>query len=198
MVMMGDIGIAGFSHGGLFHGLVAGASGLLATEGGFGLSFDLLESNIVNLAIVIGVLVYFGRGFLGKMLTQRRSDIEAAIAEAETRQTNAAQALAEQQQKLAQAQQEAERIVAAARETAEKVKADILAKSERDVARMREDASRDTAAEQERVIAQLRQRAVSMALAQVDTQLRERLDTDRQGDLIDRSLALLNASGGSQ
>ncbi len=197
MVMMGDIGIVGLSHGG-FHGLGASASGLLATEGGFGLSFDLLDSNIVNLAIVIGILVYFGRGFLGNMLTQRRSDIETAIAEAETRQANAAQALAEQQQKLAQAQQEAERIVAAAQETAAKVKADILAKSERDVARMREDASRDTAAEQERVIAQLRQRAVAMALTRVDAQLREQLDEGRQGDLIDRSLALLNASGGSQ
>jgi F-type H+-transporting ATPase subunit b len=197
MVMMGDIAIAELSHGGWFYGL-ATASGLLATEGGFGLSFDLLESNIVNLAIVIGILVYFGRGFLGKMLTQRRSDIETAIAEAETRQANAAQALAEQQQKLAQAQEEAGRIVAAAQETAAKVKADILAKSERDIARMREDAGRDTAAEQERVIAQLRQRAVSMALARVDAQLREQLDDGRQGDLIDRSLALLNASGGSQ
>jgi F-type H+-transporting ATPase subunit b len=192
--MMGEIGI-----GQLFPGGVHLPQELMASEsGGLGLSFDVLDSNIVNLVIVIGLLVYFGRGFLGKILTQRRDDIQAAIAEAEARQKSAAEALAEQQQKLAQAQQEADRIVAMAQETAEKVKAEILAKSERDVQRMREDAGRDTAAEQERVIAQLRQRAVSMALERVDTQLRENLNDGQQRDLIDRSLALLNASGGSQ
>jgi hypothetical protein len=37
-----------------------------------------------------------------------------------------------------------------------------------------------------------------MALERVDTQLRENLNDGQQRDLIDRSLALLNASGGSQ
>jgi F-type H+-transporting ATPase subunit b len=39
-----------------------------AEAGGFGLNFDILETNLVNLAIVAGVLIYFGRGFLGKTL----------------------------------------------------------------------------------------------------------------------------------
>ncbi|NJK69970.1 MAG: F0F1 ATP synthase subunit B, partial [Microcoleus sp. SU_5_3] len=37
---------------------------LLATEasreGGFGLNFDILETNLINLSIVIGLLFYFG------------------------------------------------------------------------------------------------------------------------------------------
>jgi len=50
---------------------------LLATEasgeGGFGLNFDILETNLINLVIIIAVLFYFGRGFVGKILTERRS-----------------------------------------------------------------------------------------------------------------------------
>ncbi|QYO64887.1 hypothetical protein [Leptolyngbya sp. 7M] len=83
-----------------------------AHEGGFGLNFNILETNIINLAIVIGVLVYFGRNILGKILADRRSQIEQAIQEAEGRVKEAAAALAEQQRKLAQAQTEAQRIKA--------------------------------------------------------------------------------------
>ncbi|MEM1254426.1 MAG: F0F1 ATP synthase subunit B, partial [Cyanobacteria bacterium P01_H01_bin.21] len=33
---------------------------LASEEGGFGLNFDILETNLINLVIIIGVLVYFG------------------------------------------------------------------------------------------------------------------------------------------
>ncbi|MEL6249794.1 MAG: F0F1 ATP synthase subunit B, partial [Cyanobacteria bacterium J06627_15] len=59
-------------------------------EGGFGLNFDILETNLINLIIIIGVLVYFGRSFLGKTLTERRVAIESAIKDAEARQQKAA------------------------------------------------------------------------------------------------------------
>lgn len=34
----------------------------LSPAGGFGLNTNLLETNLINLAVVIGVLVYFGKG----------------------------------------------------------------------------------------------------------------------------------------
>ena len=50
---------------------------LLATEasgeGGFGLNFDILETNLINLVIIIAVLFYFGVRIVGKILTERRS-----------------------------------------------------------------------------------------------------------------------------
>ena len=81
-----------------------------AESHGFGLNLDILEANLINLAIIIAVLVYFGRGVLGKTLSERRAKIEEAITEAETRKSQASSALADQQQKLAQAKQEATRI----------------------------------------------------------------------------------------
>ena len=168
---------------------------LLATEasreGGFGFNFDVLETNLINLVIIIAVLFYFGRGFLGKILTERRSSIEQAILEAEKRQKDAAAALAEQQQKLTQAQAEAERIRTAAEQTAVKAKEAILAQAAQDVERMKATAGQELEAEQERAIAQLRSAVVSLALERVESQLKTSLDDNAQNQLIDRSIALV-------
>lgn len=39
---------------------------LFAHGGGFGINTNLLETNLINLIIVIGVLIWFLRGFLGE------------------------------------------------------------------------------------------------------------------------------------
>lgn len=38
---------------------------LFATESaaGFGINSNILETNLINLLIVVGILVYFGKGF---------------------------------------------------------------------------------------------------------------------------------------
>lgn len=38
---------------------------LIASEGGFGINLNLFETNLINLVIVIGVLYWFLKGFLG-------------------------------------------------------------------------------------------------------------------------------------
>lgn len=160
-------------------------------EGGFGLNFDILETNLINLIIVIGLLVYFGRNFLGNILSERRAGIEEVIKDAEQRQKNAAAALAEEQQKLTQAQAEAERIRAAAEETAKGAKEAILAQAAQDVERMKAEAGRELESEREKAIAQLRAVVASMALERVESQLKTSLNDHAQNQLIDRSIALL-------
>ncbi|OLP15368.1 ATP synthase F0 subunit B [Leptolyngbya sp. 'hensonii'] len=160
-------------------------------EGGFGLNFNLLETNLINLAIVIGLLVYLGRKFLGGILADRTSTIEAAIRAAEERRKDAAAALAEEQQKLAQAQAEAERIRASAEEAAKAAREAILAQAERDVQRVRETAVQDINTEQERAILELRRRVAALALQRVESQLAGNLNESAQQRLIDRSIATL-------
>lgn len=185
---------------GIFLKLAMGAS-LLGSEvaeaaegGGWGLNFNILETNLVNLLVVYAVLFYFGRGFLGKILGDRKTAIATAIQEAEKRKKDAAAALAEEQQKLAQAQTEAAKIRASADEAAKAARADIMAKAEQDIARMRETAAQDLNTEQERVLAELRQRVVALALQRVESELPSRLNDDNQRQLIDRSIAMLGGS----
>lgn len=167
---------------------------LLASETeshGFGLNLDLLETNIVNLAIIIGVLLYFGRGVIGKTLGDRRAAIETAIKEAEDRKKAAASSLAEEQQKLAQAQTEAARIREAAEQSAEKARAAILAEMEEELVRMRQSASQDITTQQDRVMRELRERIAALALAKAEERLQTGLNQDAQYQLLDQSIASL-------
>jgi len=168
---------------------------ILATEvheeGGFGLNLDIFETNLINLAILVGVLVYFGRKVLGQILSERRAKIAQAIQEAEERQKKAAATLSEQQQKLTQAQASAERIRKEAEERVKSAKDAIMAQAEKDIQRLRDTAAQDLSSEQERVIAELRQRIAAMALERAETQLKSQLNDSTQQTLIERSIAQL-------
>lgn len=163
-------------------------------EKGFGLNFNILETNLINLSIILVLVFNFGKSFLGKVLSERKTKIETAIEEAETRQKEAAAALAEQQQKLAQAQVEAEKIRKEADRNAENVKQAILAKAASDVENMKANAVKDVESERERAIAELRQRVAVLAMQKVETQLRTQLDNTAQEKLIDRSISLLGGA----
>jgi F-type H+-transporting ATPase subunit b len=168
---------------------------ILATEvheeGGFGLNLDIFETNLINLAILVGVLVYFGRKVLGQILSERRAKIAQAIQEAEARQKKAAATLAEQQQKLTQAQASAERIRKEAEERVKSAKDAIMAQAEKDIQRLRDTAAQDLSSEQDRVIAELRKRIAAMAMERAETQLKAQLNDSTQQTLIERSIAQL-------
>jgi F-type H+-transporting ATPase subunit b len=92
---------------------------------------------------------------------------------------------------LAQAKTEAEQILANAKASAERSRESILAKAKQDVERMKVAASQDISAERDRVIAELRQRLVTLALEKAEADLPSRLDEGAQHRLVDRSIALL-------
>jgi len=162
-----------------------------AAEEGFGLNFDLFETNIINLAIIIAVLFFFGRKFLGSNLSQRRSQIEEDIANAEERARKAIADLKEAERKLAEAQKEIEKMRNSAKESAQKAKDRILAENAREVERIKEAAIQDLDAERDRAVTEIKQYIVRLALEKVESQLRDHLDQSAQEKLIDRSLAQL-------
>jgi len=165
----------------------------LANEG-FGLNLDILETNVINLAILIGLLLFYGGKFLNKLLGERRGKIEAEIKQSEQRAKEAAAALAEAQQKLAQAQAEAEQIHQNALARAQEVKESILAQGKEEVARLQATASQELNTETEKVIDQIKQQIVSLALAKAESELKGNLDSSVQDKLIERSIAQLGGS----
>lgn len=165
---------------------------LLATEeSGFGLNIHILETNLINLVIIWGVLFYFGSKFLGNTLSSRRATIEEAIQDAERRQREASQKLEEQNQQLAQAQVKAKEILETAKQNASKVREDVLAQAKADVERMRVAADQDVSFQQERVMRELRQRIAELAIARAENELPARLSPEIQTSLVDKSIASL-------
>lgn len=160
-----------------------------AAEGGFGLNLDILETNVINLAILIGILFYFGRKVLSNILSERKSNIATAIQDAEKRLKEAQTALSQAQEQLTQAQAEAERIRKAAEENAQATKQALLAKAAQDVERLKQSAAADLNTERERALTELRQRVAALALEKVESQMRSGIADDLQQAIIDRSIA---------
>jgi F-type H+-transporting ATPase subunit b len=158
-------------------------------EGGFGLNLDILETNLINLALLIGILFYFGRKVLTNILNERRINIETEIQGAEARLKEAQIALSKAQEQLTQAQAEAQRIRKAAEENAASAREATLAKAAQDVERLKQTAAADLNTERDRAIAELRQRVSALALQKVESGLRSGIADDVQQTLIDRSIA---------
>ena len=76
---------------------------LLAENGSIGLNLDILETGVLNIAALVGILVYTGRDFLGSILQERKDTIVKSVQDAEDRLDEANRRLSEAQKQLSQA-----------------------------------------------------------------------------------------------
>lgn len=70
----------------------------------FGLNFNILEINFINISILLGIVIYVGKPFLSSTLEARQEKVLTAIQEAEERLEQANLRLSEARKQLAQAQ----------------------------------------------------------------------------------------------
>ena len=171
--------------------MIASLSTVFAHHGGFGLNLNPLDTNLINLVIVIGVLVWFLRGFLGGMLERRRQAILSDLNDAEERLKSANAALTQAQQDLAAAQQKAEQIRADGKARAQAVRADSERRTIEDMARLKQDAVADLNAEAARVSDLLRREAARQAIEKALAVLPGKLDPAAQTRLINQSIKTL-------
>jgi F-type H+-transporting ATPase subunit b len=76
---------------------------LLAEDEGIGLNLDILETGLINILLLVGILVYTGRDFLGSLLEERKTTIVKGVQDAEDRFTEAQTRLSEAEKQLSQA-----------------------------------------------------------------------------------------------
>jgi F-type H+-transporting ATPase subunit b len=76
---------------------------LLAEHEGIGLNTDILETGLINIVALVGILIYSGRDFLGSFLEQRKTSIVQGVQDAEGRLEEANRRLSEAQKQLSQA-----------------------------------------------------------------------------------------------
>ena len=76
---------------------------LLAEEEGIRLNLDILETGLLNILALVGILIYTGRDFLGSLLEERKTTIVKSVQDAEDRLNEAQKRLSEAQKQLNQA-----------------------------------------------------------------------------------------------
>jgi len=160
---------------------------LLATEG-FGLNFDLFETNILNWAVVVFGLYKFLPGFLGKMLQKRREGILLELKDAEDRLLKATQALEKAKQDLSSAEEKAAQIKADSLKRSESIRMESEKKAIEEMARIKQSAISDESSEASRAISQLRKEAVELAIKKALDSLPNRLDKTIQENLVTQSI----------
>ena len=160
---------------------------LLATEG-FGLNFNLFETNILNWAVVVFGLYKFLPGFLGKMLQKRREGILLELKDAEDRLIKATQALDKAKKDLSSAEEKASQIKADSLKRSESIRMESEKKAIEEMARIKQSAISDESSEASRAISQLRKEAVELAIKKALDSLPNRLDKTIQENLVTQSI----------
>jgi len=76
---------------------------LTENNSSIGLNLDILETGVLNIIALIGILIYTGKDFLGSILQERRNTIVNSVQDAEDRLNQANRRLSEAQKQLSQA-----------------------------------------------------------------------------------------------
>ena len=76
---------------------------LLAKSEGIGLNTDILETGLLNIVALVGILVFTGKDFLGSLLKERKTTIVKSVQDAEDRLNEAEKRLNEAKKQLNQA-----------------------------------------------------------------------------------------------
>jgi len=162
-----------------------------ASAKGFGFNTNFLEANVINIVILASGVVYLGRNFLTSALELRQQKISETIQEAEDRLKQATLRLTEAEKQMAQAKVVIEQIKKEAENTARKVKETILAQGKLDIERLTNTGKSSIEKAEIQIKKQIQQHITALALARVNSQLKEYMTPNLQSKLIDSNISQL-------
>ena len=147
----------------------------LFLAGHFGFNTNILETNVLNLAVVLAiVLTYVGDALRG-LLENRKQTILSNFREADQRATEAQDRLRQAQLELEQAQAKAQKIREQASVTIEQEKKQFVRQTQEDIKRLGTLQQETLKFEQQKAQNELAQKLVKLALQQVREKLNQRL-----------------------
>ncbi len=144
----------------------------------------------IAFVIFIGVLLYFGvPKLVGGMLDDRATKIKSDIDEARALREDAQSLLAQYERKHEEVKAQADRIVSQAREEAQLAAEEAKAELERNIVRRVQTAEDQIAAAEAKATNEVRDRAVSVAIAAASQVIGSKLSAKDSGSLIDDAIS---------
>nr|YP_011003485.1 CF0 subunit I [Swertia marginata]WPS65789.1 CF0 subunit I [Swertia marginata] len=138
--------------------------GYWPSAGSFGFNTDILSTNLINLSVVLGVLIFFGKGVLSDLLDNRKQRILNTIRNSEELRGGAIEQLKKVRARLGKVQMEADRFLANGYSEIEKEKLNLINSSYKTLEQLENYKNETIRFEQQRVINQVRQRVFQQAL----------------------------------
>ena len=167
----------------------------LSPAEGFGFNFDIIETNILNLAVVIGVVVYLGGDVLNSLLKDRKEKILSLVKQTNDRFLEAEMRLAEAKQKLATASTKAIEIRNQAGVIALQTTQNLKRSTEEEIQRLEESKMNSVRVEEDKAISLVRQQVVRLSIERAFSILQTKIDASMQRRLIDAKVEQLMQLG---
>nr|YP_010691362.1 ATP synthase CF0 B subunit [Ligustrum sinense]WBU94090.1 ATP synthase CF0 B subunit [Ligustrum sinense] len=134
------------------------------SAGSFGFNTDILATNPINLSVVIGVLIFFGKGVLSDLLDNRKQRILNTIRNSEELRGGAIEQLEKARARLRKVEMEADQFRVNGYSEIERQKWDLSNSTSQTLEQFENFKNETIQFEQQRAINQVRQRVFQQAL----------------------------------
>nr|YP_010435626.1 ATP synthase CF0 subunit I [Tillandsia ixioides]UTA94842.1 ATP synthase CF0 subunit I [Tillandsia ixioides] len=163
------------------------------SAGGFGFNTDILATNPINLSVVIGVLIFFGKGVLNDLLDNRKRRILSTIRNSEELRRGAIEQLEKARVRLQKVELEADEYRMNGYSEIEREKENLIKATCDSLERLENYKNETLHFEQQRAINQVRQRVFQQALQGALGTLNSCLNTELHFRTIRANIGILGA-----
>nr|YP_009967244.1 ATP synthase CF0 B subunit [Anthurium huixtlense]QIP53298.1 ATP synthase CF0 B subunit [Anthurium huixtlense] len=161
--------------------------------GGFGFNTDILATNPINLSVVLGVLIYFGKGVLNDLLDNRKQRILSTIRNSEELCRGAIEQLEKARARLLKVETEANEYRVNGYSEIEREKENLINATCDSLERLENYKNETLNFEQQRAINQVRQRVFQQALQGALGTLNSCLNSELHFRTISANIGILGA-----
>nr|QYC37045.1 ATP synthase CF0 subunit I [Ribes odoratum] len=134
------------------------------SAGSFGFNTDILATNPINLSVVLGVLIFFGKGVLSDLLDNRKQRILNTIRNSDELRGGAIDQLDKARARLRKVEMEADQFRVNGYSEIEREKLNLINSTYKTLEQLENYKNETIHFEQERAITQVRQRVFQQAL----------------------------------
>nr|WKL06465.1 ATP synthase CF0 subunit I [Corchoropsis crenata var. hupehensis] len=134
------------------------------SAGSFGFNTDILATNPINLSVVLGVLIFFGKGVLSDLLDNRKEKILNTIRNSEELRGGAIEQLEKARARLQKVEMEADQFRVNGYSEIEREKLNLINSTYKILEQLENYKNETIHFEQQRAINQVRQRVFEQAL----------------------------------
>nr|YP_009690642.1 ATP synthase CF0 subunit I [Lomariopsis japurensis]QEG57422.1 ATP synthase CF0 subunit I [Lomariopsis japurensis] len=157
------------------------------------LNTNILEINLINLILVLGILFYYGRGVLINFLENRERTILNTIQDAEERYKEASNKLEKARIRLQQAKIKANEIRINGLTQMDREQRDLVDAADEDLKGLEDSKNYAIRFEKQRAIGQVRQQVSRLASERALESLNSRLDNQLHLRMVDYHIGLFRA-----
>nr|WDS81007.1 ATP synthase CF0 subunit I [Stephania cephalantha] len=163
------------------------------SAGSFGFNTDILATNPINLSVVLGVLIFFGKGVLSDLLDNRKRRILSTIRNSEELREGAIEQLEKARARLRKVELEADEYRVNGYSEIERDKSNLIHSTYKNLEQLENYKNETIQFEQQRAINEVRQRVFQQALQGALETLNSCLNSELHLRTISTNIGMLGA-----